>query len=382
MSELKELKSLVDSGKDELLRFDFAVGNPPYQRALSKGSTAAAQLYPEFIQATFEIAAVASLVTPARWFNNEPQKDFRAWLKSSGVERNALSLTFYEAADSVFTNDVFIRGGISLLTLDHSHLGKTLFKFEDGSSKLMPLISESGTVDLDRTIVEVRRILQKIHSQPIPTREMTIDYHNGILRAARKAWGGSSRATFVENTVAEKSNEYDLKLRLTKNEWRYAKSSAIKVGIPRGSFGVNFKQDVIGVDDEWEKAPGLNKLHILKENEALMSSVGILLDDVRKTAAFYRYSRTPFFTAIVCARVTSHHASKRVYQDLPMFNFDQSDPIDWKTSSANIHHQLIDYFGLSEYAEWFEQFTTPYSAPLDEEYLSILPSDEQKLCLL
>ena len=70
---------------------------------------------------------------------------------------------------------------------------------------------------------------------------------------------------------------------------------------------------------------------------------------MEEAAAFYKYSRTKFFFTLVDSRIAGHNARAQAYQDIPMFSFTETDPIDWSLSIPEIDNQLIAHFGLEDY---------------------------------
>ena len=93
---------------------------------------------------------------------------------------------------------------------------------------------------------------------------------------------------------------------------------------------------------------------------------------MEEAAAFYKYSRTKFFFTLVDSRIAGHNARAQAYQDIPMFSFTETDPIDWSLSIPEIDNQLIAHFGLEDYREYILSASKPYARALGQEYLDRL----------
>ncbi|WP_352397227.1 Eco57I restriction-modification methylase domain-containing protein [[Clostridium] aminophilum] len=94
------------------MKFDFIVGNPPYQEETESESTRMPPVYNRFMDGAYSIANVVELITPARFLFNAGQTP-KAWNQKM-LEDPHLKVLFFEPnASSVFAN-TDIKGGVAV----------------------------------------------------------------------------------------------------------------------------------------------------------------------------------------------------------------------------------------------------------------------------
>lgn len=101
-------KSIKNKGT--YMKFDFVIGNPPYQE--TQESTSDTPIYDKFMDAAFEIADRVEFVTPAR-FLFKAGKTPRAWNEKMLNDMHFKVLCYEEDSSKVFAN-TDIKGGLQL----------------------------------------------------------------------------------------------------------------------------------------------------------------------------------------------------------------------------------------------------------------------------
>ena len=99
------------------------------------------------------------------------------------------------------------------------------------------------------------------------------------------------------------------------------------------------------------------------------STMAVILDTPQQVYNLYRYARTKFFRRLVESRITSHSTYPQAYQDIPSFNFDESDPIDWSLSIPLLDKALEKHLGLEEVHDYIQEAVGPFANVPEEEYL-------------
>lgn len=98
------------------MKFDFCIGNPPYQEETESESTRMLPIYDKFMDAAFCIGQKVSLITPARFLFDAGQTP-KAWNKKMLADSH-LSVLYYEQdASKVFPN-TDIKGGVAITYYD------------------------------------------------------------------------------------------------------------------------------------------------------------------------------------------------------------------------------------------------------------------------
>lgn len=101
---------LFQTLKKSYMKFDFAIGNPPYQE--SRDTTKDMPIYHEFMDATYQVADRALLITPARFLFNAgatPKPWNRAMLNDAHFK-----VLEYESDSSRLFSHVDIKGGVAI----------------------------------------------------------------------------------------------------------------------------------------------------------------------------------------------------------------------------------------------------------------------------
>ncbi|MDW2834789.1 Eco57I restriction-modification methylase domain-containing protein [Mesomycoplasma ovipneumoniae] len=116
---------------DKKVNFAAVIGNPPYQKIISKeksNSSLSKQLFPYYTILSMKISSnLSSLIIPARWFTGDAQDKSFLKLREFLKDENTLSdLYYYEDTNSIF-NHVEIKGGICHFLSSSNHIGDINF---------------------------------------------------------------------------------------------------------------------------------------------------------------------------------------------------------------------------------------------------------------
>ena len=94
------------------MKFDFVIGNPPYQEETESDSTRMLPIYDKFMDATYGIGQKVLLITPARFLFDAGQTP-KAWNKKMLSDSHLSVLYFEQDASKIFPN-TDIKGGIAV----------------------------------------------------------------------------------------------------------------------------------------------------------------------------------------------------------------------------------------------------------------------------
>lgn len=110
-----EYSALPIRGK-RAMKFDFVIGNPPYQEEAPGESTSDKPIYHYFMDATFEVSRKVELITPARFLFNAGSTP-KQWNQKM-LSSHQVKVEYYESdAKKVFPNTA-ITGGIAITYYD------------------------------------------------------------------------------------------------------------------------------------------------------------------------------------------------------------------------------------------------------------------------
>lgn len=344
--------------------FSGVVGNPPYTVAVGSGNSVS--IYPLFFELSYELGEKSSIISPARWMTsqNASSKRGRDGIIESERAQNFRKMFYVEDSSTIFKT-VEVAGGVSWWLHDRGYHGETEFIIDGKTKGERPLFNSHELVDLD---VEYSRLLDRLvsYSEKIAVVDSLNEIQNEFLRSGYKA----STATMLEHSTTTPTSPDDCKLRIPRHGWRFLPKGFLTPGrsvVPDGKYAMVFTHASHNTNLVLN-----DRSFFLSGGEAAKATMAVILDTPQQVYNLYKYSRTKFFRRLVESRLTSHDTYPQAYQDIPAFNFDESDPIDWSLSIPEIDNALERHFKLEEVHDYIQGAVGPFAAVPEEEYLEKL----------
>ena len=94
------------------MKFDYCIGNPPYQQETESDSTRMLPVYNDFMEGAYSVADRVELITPARFLFDAGQTP-KAWNKKMLEDSHLKVLYFEQNASQIFPN-TDIKGGVAI----------------------------------------------------------------------------------------------------------------------------------------------------------------------------------------------------------------------------------------------------------------------------
>ena len=324
-------------------KFDFVIGNPPYQEEAKGTSTSDDPVYHLFMEASYKIGDKVELITPARFLFNAG-KTPKKWNQQMLNDVHFKVLKYFSNSQSIFKN-VDIKGGIAISFRNVNKQFAPIFAFtafpelnsinnkvkslkEDSLSEV---ISNRGLYRFSETAYEEQPSISEKMSDPriaspsfkrLP--ELFLDEKPndkfeyiqiyGILNGKRcYKW-------FRKDYLKEVENLYKYKVLIPKANG----SGAIGEGISTPLVGtplVGFTETFISIGETDSKS----------EAEATL-----------------KYVKTKFARAMLGILKITQDNTKSVWKYVPLQDFTEKSDIDWSQSIADIDQQLYKKYGLSQ----------------------------------
>ena len=352
-------------GKNGTMKFDFIIGNPPYQEeqasagAESSLKNYAPPIYDKFMNATFDIADRVELIHPARFLFNAGSTP-KSWNEKMLNDEHFKVLYYEEDGHKVFpTLTSPLRGGVAVTYRD--------------STKMF------GAVQAFTKYSEVNDILQKvIHDASFKTL-MDIVYSRTAYRLSEKMHIDHPEARYREDEngknigLLSKGHDYDMSSNImslvpdifydSKPEdgydyirilgrvnnqriYKYIRRDYVKdvenldyykvyVAQANGSgeFGETISEPVV-------EGPGVGS------TETFLS-IG-KFNTIQEAHAVEKYIKTKFARALLSVLKVTQNGNKPVWKMIPLQEFGTNSDIDWLVSIKAIDQQLYKKYGLSE----------------------------------
>ena len=324
--------------KEHPMKFDYVIGNPPYQEETDSESTRMPPIYNFFMNAAYSVADKVCLITPARFLFNAGYTP-RAWNEKMLADPHLTVLEYVQKSDTLFPN-IDIKGGVAITYRDGKkefgaigtftvfpELNSILHKVRPLSDhalneitapalsfKLSPLMLEEHPDSLDRLRTSCFETLSEIFHETKPRNRHSYILMLGIL---------NNRRTYRwvrRDYLTDSFNRLD----------KY------KVILP-ASNGSGMLGEVLSTPLVGE--PGLG---------VTQSFITIGSFDARdESEACLKYIKTKFVRAMLgILKITQHNPPEK-WRYVPLQDFTPSSDIDWSEPVAGIDRQLYAKYGLT-----------------------------------
>ena len=328
------------------MKFDFVIGNPPYQEMSKNKMTRS--IYPDFVRSSQAIGQIVSLVMPARWMSGEngPYRETQHFIDEMLKGDHLQSFHLYPNSSDLFPN-VDIKGGVCFFVWNRAYsCDRVNYTITENGAYKKVLTSFRIAENVIIRFPELISILEK-------TKAISTIYLNTWV-SSRNPFGFISdlftkNKEGVSRISEEKQQDDDYLVHgLLKNKRviRYIPNSALKknihiahsykVFLPRangsGVFGEVFSTPMIGTP-----------MMICTET---FLQIGVF-DNCTEAENLLKYVKTKYFRTMVGIKKTAVFNYKECFTFVPLQDFTAASDIDWSRSVAEIDRQLYAKYGFS-----------------------------------
>ena len=319
------------------MKFDFVIGNPPYQEERQGASTTALPVYHSFMENSYQIADRVELITPARFLFNAGRTS-KAWNEKM-LNDPHLKVLLYEKDASIFFPNTEIKGGVVITYYDRT--------------------KDFGAIETFTMYDQVNNMVKK-------------------MREHIKEEGSFSSKTFVAtkfdlvNLVRDYPQYEGRERRMSSNVLPFecfheeqADNDIMVYGVLKGKRRGKFiHRKYVDITDEniskykivTPKADGngafgdtLTNPEILEPNSGFTHTflgIGGFLDKLEAEHSL-KYIKTKFVRALLSVLKVTQDLNADKWKYVPLQDFSPSSDIDWSQSVAEIDRQLYAKYGLS-----------------------------------
>lgn len=345
--EFKTLK-----GDNKKMKFDFIIGNPPYQdETLGENKNFAPPIYNLFMDEAYEIGDKVELITPARFLFNAGYTP-KTWNQKMLNDPHFKVLYYESNAKAIFKNTSF-EGGVAITLRDAtSNFGPIIvFNMIDELVSINEKVSESNMESFSSIVyaAESYRFTKLMHDENPNVENLLSKGHKNDLK--------SSVFTSLDNIVFFKEKPDNGKyikiagLFKTQRVYRWIKADYIrtpdnfmfyKVLLPKsnGSPAISSGKitSIIGTPFIGQPYTGHTQTFI---------SIGKLSNE-QEANAVLKYIKTQFVRSLLgILKVTQDNPPEK-WKHVPLQDFTANSDIDWSRSVAEIDRQLYAKYGLDD----------------------------------
>ena len=327
------------------MKFDFIIGNPPYQdETLGENATYAPPIYHLFMDESFQIANRIELIHPARFLFNAGSTP-KAWNKKMLADEHFKVLYYEQDSSKVFAN-TDIKGGVAITYRDSDNV--------------------FGAIETFTSFPELNSIMRKVNT-PLDDNLSNIVYTQNRFNLTNlfedfpgtvSGIGSNGKDSRFEKNIFQKvcqvfsTNEISNAIKVlgiidNKRVWRYISLRYVdqnhenlmkyKVLVPTsngsGAIGEVLSTPLIG-------SPLIGYTR---------SFIGIGAFDTKEEGeAALKYIKSKFCRTMLGILKITQDNNKPTWRYVPLQDFTVNSDIDWTQSVAEIDRQLYAKYGLED----------------------------------
>ena len=338
------------------MKFDFVIGNPPYQEMYEGESTGANSIYDSFMTSAFAVSDRVELITPARFLFNAGSTP-KAWNEQMLNDPHFKVLLFEHDSSKIFRN-VDIKGGVAITYRDaNANFGaiETFTPYEELNAIFHKVVRTEDFVSLSTVMVTsfAYHFTAKMHGDYPEAAEQMSKGHANDLKSS--VFVRLPQIFFDEKP--DDGNEYARILGRENNErvYKYIRRDYIndvvnfasyKVFLPKangiGEFGEILASPIIGLpnDGSTETFLSVGKFETKQEADNALA-----------------YIKTKFARALLGVLKVTQDITPSKWQYVPLQDFSSNAEIDWSKSICDIDQQLYKKYNLDDKeSEFIEKY--------------------------
>lgn len=339
-AEAKKIEGMFNN-----MKFDVVIGNPPYQQ-IGKGENARDEpIYPQFIDLSYKLADVVTLITPGRFLFNAGQTS-KSWNERILNDPHIKIISYEKNSNKIFPR-TDIKGGVVITLRDENKI--------------------FGSIGIFTPFAELNSIVKQVQKQTTVSFNTLIS-SRGIYRFSKeflkekasllKRLGKGSANMIVSNAFQKlpeifidnptNSTEYIKILgRLnSQRTYKYIKSQYVQPNKYIGKFKVMIPEaNGTGKLGEPLSSPLIGKPMVAATDTFL--SIGPFSNETEANNCL-KYIKTKFVRVLLAVKKATQHNPRSVWQYIPIQNFALNSDIDWSKSISKIDEQLFKKYNLSD----------------------------------
>lgn len=327
------------------MKFDFVIGNPPYNEDTQ--GTSDKPVYNYFMDGAYGVSDKVLLITPARFLFNAG-KTPRAWNERMLADAH-IRVEYYEQDGCKIFPNTDIKGGVAITYRDVSKDFGAIGNFVPDSAmfgitgKVRKHFDFCGLSPLVRG-TEYYKLSQKLHDEnPTAIENMSSGHQfdltsnildkNGQLFFEQKPDDSQEYARVCGRQSGKRKLLYIKKSYLRPCEGLGKYKVILPESNNKGSFGETLVSPFVGEPDV--------------VTTQTFISIGFFDTDY-EAKALLKYICGKFARALLSTLKITQHNKRETWANVPMQDFTEHSDIDWSKSIHEIDFQLYKKYGLDE----------------------------------
>lgn len=327
------------------MKFDFIIGNPPYQETLL--NTSDKPIYNKFMDAAYLVANKVELIHPARFLFNAG-KTPKAWNEKMLTDPHLKVISYESDSNKVFPN-TDIKGGVAVTYRDstknfgiidsftpYEELNSILHKVKNNTSfrSIQDIVVTSFayhyTDKLHEDFPDAALRLSKGHAYDLKSN--AFDKLSDVFRDI-KPKDGQEYIRILGRQNNERKLKFIRKDYVNEVENLYKYKIFMSKANGTGAFG-----EILTLPEISEPGVGGTESFV---------SIGFF-DSLEEARNLLQYIKTKFMRALLGVAKITQDLTPAKWKYVPLQDFSAKSDIDWSGSVADIDRQLYAKYGLSD----------------------------------
>ena len=333
-------------GRNGSMKFDFIIGNPPYQdETLGDNKGFAPPIYDKFIDAAYKVSDKVELIHPARFLFNAGSTP-KAWNQKMLSDKHFKVLHYEADASKLFTN-TDIKGGVAVSYRDASKDFGAIGVFTP-QEELQDILKKTDTSKGSISDIGISgyayHFTEQMHLENPSIRTLQSKGHDYDLKSNVI----EKLSQIFLDKIPDNGESYIRIMGRQKNERviKFIKRTYInnvsnldkfKLFLPKasgtGAFGEALAPAEIG-------EPGVGSTETF-------FSLGSF-NNQAEAENLNKYLKTKFARTLLSIAKKTQMITPSTFKHVPLQDFTSASDIDWSQSVAGIDRQLYKKYGLSE----------------------------------
>ena len=320
------------------MKFDFVIGNPPYQEEYKGESSGANSVYDKFLEAGFELADKVLMIHPARFLFNAGSTS-KEWNKKMLNDKH-LKVEMYEPnSEKIFPMlKTPIKGGIAITYYDNKKEFEKIGIFTPYNelNSIIPKVKKFKPLNSIMVSSFAYHFTEKLHiDHPEVINIMSKGHHNDL----KSNVFDSLSHIFIENEPDD-GNDYIKILGRKGNDrvYRYIRRDYINNVINLDKYKIFIsKANGTGVFGEILAPPIIAQPHTGSTETFL--SIGFF-ESLLEAENTIKYIKSKFCRAMLNILKVTQDITPNKWAYVPLQDFTDKSDIDWTKSISDIDRQL------------------------------------------
>lgn len=320
------------------MKFDFVIGNPPYQDDRQGESTTALPVYHQFMDAAYQVGTAVELITPARFLFNAGRTP-KKWNEQM-LDDPHLSVLHYEGDGSKVFPNTEIKGGVVITYRDvkktHHPIG--VFTIYPELNAILDRIQSFNNPSFS----ELGFVASKFNSE-----QLFDDYPQYAGHERRMSSNVLSFDCFHDETTTDDVRIYGIYGISKKRCFRAINEKYVDMS----DANINrFKIVMPKADGNGKFGDTLTMPEVLPPKTGFTHTfLGIGgFDSEGEANASLKYIKTKFLRALLGVLKVTQDLNADKFRFVPLQNFTPTSDIDWSQPIPDIDRQLYRKYGLTD----------------------------------